>query len=112
MTSKQIKSHGLLLAPFESEALALFARRLRHARLRRNLTQDVVAERAGLSRGAVVAAETGAPGTSLGTIVKILGVFGLAERLGDILAIDVDGEMIEQDIGRQRARKKHAVANF
>jgi transcriptional regulator with XRE-family HTH domain len=112
MSLKTDKKHNLILAPFEGEALQVFARRLRHARLRRNLTQDVVAERAGLSRGAVVAAETAAPGTSLGTIVKILGVFGLAERLGEVLAVDVDGELIEQDIGRQRARKRHGLADF
>jgi len=112
MISKKRFNRDPLLAPFESEALQVFARRLRHARLRRNLTQDVVAERAGLSRGAVVAAEAGAPSTALGTVVKILGVFGLAERLGDVIAIDVDGELIEQDIGRQRARKQHALADF
>lgn len=99
-------------APFETEAMKVVARRLRLARLRRNLTQLDVAERAHLSRKAVAAAENGAPGTSLGTIVKILGVFGMAERLGDILAVDTDGELIEQDLGRQRARPRHDVANF
>lgn len=112
MSTKKYKTQNFVLAPFEAEALQVFARRLRHARLRRNLTQDVVAERANLSRGAVVSAETGSPGTSLGTIVKILGVFGLSECLGDSLAIDVDGELIERDIGRKRARKTHVVADF
>lgn len=107
-----IKMRVIPLAPFEAEALQVLGRRLRRTRLRRNLTQNAVAERAALSRSAVVAAESGSAGTSLGTLVKILGVFGLAERLGEAIAIDIDGELIEQDSGRQRARTPHGVADF
>jgi transcriptional regulator with XRE-family HTH domain len=112
MSFKKDTKATFQLAPFEAEALQVFARRVRRARLRRNLTQADVAERAGLSRGAIVAAEAGAAGTSLGTVVRMLGVFGLAERLGDMLAVDVDGELTEQDTGRQRARRRNDMADF
>jgi transcriptional regulator with XRE-family HTH domain len=101
-----------MYSPFERDALGGFARRLKAARLRRNLTQAAVAERAGVSRDVVLAAEAAAPGTSIGAIVKILSVFGLADRLADALAIDTDGELAELDTGRKRARSRHVVANF
>jgi transcriptional regulator with XRE-family HTH domain len=112
MPGKKRKQLPLMLSPFETEALEVFARRLRRARLRRNLTQTAVAERAGVSRGAVAAAESGAAGTSLGTVVRMLGVYGLAERLGEVIAVDIDAELIDEDLGRQRSRPKYKPADF
>ena len=58
--------------------------RLREYRLQRNLTQQTLAERAGLSRRAVYAAETGRD-SMLSTIVRILRVIGRLEALETFL---------------------------
>ena len=85
-----------LTTPDEDEALRLFGQRLRLARLRRGLTQADIAGRAGITRKTCVALESGAPGTSLGVVAKVLGVLGYIDRLGSMLEADplgVDGEL-------------------
>jgi hypothetical protein len=75
MPGKKRKQLPLMLSPFETEALEVFARRLRRARLRRNLTQTAVAER-------------------------------------EVIAVDIDAELIDEDLGRQRSRPKYKPADF
>jgi transcriptional regulator with XRE-family HTH domain len=61
--------------------------RLRLARLRRRLTQAVVSARVGVSKQTLAKLEAGNASTSLATLVRLLGVLGLAEDL-DHLAVD------------------------
>ena len=111
---KSSKSHikADLFSPAEQEELDAFVRRVRQARLRRNLTQQDVAERAHLSRSAVIALEQGNARASLGSVLRILGALGFTSRLSESIAVDIDGELMERDLGRQRAGRRHVMADF
>lgn len=104
MKSSLATNRALLLSPSEQEEMEALARRIRLARLRRNLTQQDIAERAHLSRSVIVALENGHAGTSLGSVLRVLGALGLGTRLSESIAIDIDGELMEREFGRQRAR--------
>lgn len=101
-----------LLTPTERDALTRLGQTLRLSRLRRNLSQQDMAERMGVNRSTVVALENGAPGVAIGTLLKALDILGYPERLGHLLVDDPIGEDIELMTGRQRARNKDDVADF
>ncbi|APT35024.1 transcriptional regulator (plasmid) [Methylobacterium phyllosphaerae] len=101
-----------IISTEELESLRLLGQRVRLSRLRRNLTQQELAERMGVGRLTVVSLEKGRPGVSLLTLLKALTVFGYTERLGDILAMDPIGEGMEIVTGRQRAAHVSGVADF
>jgi transcriptional regulator with XRE-family HTH domain len=101
-----------IISTDELESLRVLGQRVRLSRLRRNLTQQELAERMGVGRLSVVSLEKGRPGVSLLTLLKALTVFGYTERLGDVLAIDPIGESMEVATGRQRATHASGVADF
>jgi transcriptional regulator with XRE-family HTH domain len=69
------------LLPKHERLLAGLGENLRLARLRRRLSAEQVAERAGLSRSTLHLMENGSAGTSLGKLVQVLAVLGhLASR--------------------------------
>ena len=61
------------------------------------LTQEQVAARAGVSRGAVVRLEAGEPGTTMDTFMRVLG----AMHITDLLTEAVDP--YRNDLGMARA---------
>ena len=61
------------------------------------LTQAQVAERAGVSRGAVVRAEAGEPGTTMDTFLRVLGALHVTESLTTAL------DPYRSDVGIARA---------
>jgi transcriptional regulator with XRE-family HTH domain len=67
-----------------------FGRRLGLARLRRKLSIDTVAARAGISRMTLFRAEKGAPTVSLGTYLRILEVLHLQN---DVALLAKDDEL-------------------
>lgn len=93
----------VLLSSPEMDAVELLGRRLRHARIRRGLSQDDIAERTGVTRKTVVALEQGRETVNIGLLVKTLSVLGYLDRLPDILASDPIGEDLEDIHGRKRA---------
>jgi transcriptional regulator with XRE-family HTH domain len=101
-----------IISTEELESLRLLGQRVRLSRLRRNMTQQDLAERMGVGRLTVVSLEKGRPGVSLLTLLKALTVFGYTERLGDVLAVDPIGEGMEIVTGRQRAAHVSGVADF
>lgn len=102
----------VILTTDESASLERLGQRLRRARLRRNLTQADVAERAGINRKVVVALEAGAAGTGIGALVKVLAVMGYPERIADLLESDPIGEDLEEVFGRKRAGKRDGMEDF
>ena len=102
----------VILTHQEAEILATLGQRLKLARLRRNLTQDDMAERAGVSRKTVVAMEAGAAGTSIAVLAKAMSILGYPERVADLLASDSLGEGMEAVSGRKRAKRRSDVADF
>ena len=93
-----------ILFPKTELTLREFGENLRLARLRRNVTAKLAAERAGISVVTLAKIEKGAPSVSLGNYMQVLVTLGL-ER--DILQVAADDELGRkmQDAGlRVRAR--------
>jgi transcriptional regulator with XRE-family HTH domain len=102
----------LALTSEELSAIETLAQRVRLARLRRNLSQVDVAERAGIGRSSYLDVENGNPGMSLAALVKVLAVFGYPERIASLLESDPIGEDLEEFHGRKRAGATRNVADF
>lgn len=83
---------------------------LRLARLRRRLSAEVVAERAGISRATLVKIESGDPSVAMGSYFQVLRVLGLEEGFRSLAADDEMGRKM-QDLElrpRRRAPKRKA----
>lgn len=86
----------------QAEALG---QRLRAARLRRSMSQAVLAERIGVTIPTVAKLEAGNPATSLATLLRVLHVLGMSQHL-DLLAADDELGRALQDAQRQRAPRR------
>lgn len=89
--------------PQEQRLLAELGERLRLARKRRKLSNAVVAQRAGISRGTLYKVEAGDPGATLGSYVRVLAVLGLEGDLQQIAADDRVGRKL-QDLALEPAQ--------
>jgi len=80
---------------------------LRTLRLQRNLSQETLAERAGLSLGAIRNLEAGA-GSSTSTLAKVLNVLGKGDALANLARVStIDPYAITREARqRQRAPRK------
>jgi transcriptional regulator with XRE-family HTH domain len=102
----------IALLPDDAEAMDTLGRRIRAARLRRNLTQASMAQRAGVTRKTYAALEAGDSGVSLGCLMKTLSILGYPERLATILDADPIGADIEPQTGRRRSSAVSDVEDF
>lgn len=84
-----------LVFPQEQRLLAELGERLRLARQRRKLSNEVVAQRAGVSRTTVYKVEAGDPGATLGSYVRVLAVLGLEGDLHLLAADDRVGRKLQ-----------------
>ncbi len=82
---------------------------IRLARLRRRLSAEQVAERAGISRPTLAAIERGEPGVRIGNYLEVLRVLGLDKDLLLVAKDDVLGRKLQdlQIAVRKRAPKKN-----
>lgn len=81
---------------------------IRLARLRRDLSSEQVAERAGISRNTLIKIERGDEGVAIGMYFRVLIVLRLEEDLINVAKDDVLGRKL-QDAGLltgQRASKR------
>lgn len=106
-----MKREKTVLLPKLTSILEEMGENIKLARLRRKLTAEQVAERAGISRSTLWQVEKGVPGTSFGIYAQVLFVLGLEK---DILLIAKDDELGRklQDAGLRtgsRAPKKQAL---
>ena len=97
-----------IVLPKTEELLRAFGENIRLARLRRNITAKLEAERAGISIATLAKIENGSPTVAIGYYMQVLLTLGL-ER--DILKVAADDELGRklQDIGlsvRRRASKR------
>ncbi|MBC7889191.1 MAG: helix-turn-helix transcriptional regulator [Ferruginibacter sp.] len=102
-----MKSKEILL-PSISRILKELGENIKLARLRRKLSAEQVAERAGISRPTLLSIEKGIPGVSLASCAQVLFVLNLEKDLLKVGADDVLGRKL-QDAGlnvKQRAPKK------
>ena len=100
---------GVTLLPQVSETLEIMGGQIKMARLRRKLSAELVAQRAGISRATLWAVEKGSPSVAIGIYAAVLHALNHMET--DLLLIakdDVLGRKL-QDLAlpvRRRAPKK------
>jgi transcriptional regulator with XRE-family HTH domain len=78
------------LLPAQQRTLATFGENIKFARLRRNLSSEQVAERAGISRSTLIKIEKGDEGVAVGYYFRVLAVLGLDK---DLLSVAKDDEL-------------------
>lgn len=95
------------LLPSVRRKLEALGENLRMARLRRNLSAEMVAERAGISRQTLSALENGSGSVAMATYVQVLFVLGLDGDLEMLAKDDTLGRTLQdaQLAIRKRARK-------
>ena len=96
------------IMPDTQKALETMGEQIKMARLRRNLATEFVAERAGISRATLWAAEKGSPTVAIGTYAAVLHALGGMDK--DFMQIARDDELGRklQDLNlpsRQRANR-------
>lgn len=96
--------------PSARRAITALGQRLRAARLRRKMTQAIMAERVGVSIPTFTKLEAGDPSTSLATMVRALAVLGLAADLDKIGAEDKLGrELQDSELAPPRPNKRRTT---
>jgi transcriptional regulator with XRE-family HTH domain len=93
--------------PAQRRQLVALGQRLRAARLRRKLTQAMLAERVGVTVPTIRKLEGGDPSTSLSVVLRALVVLGLAQDIDRIAAEDALGREL-QDSELKRPRRSRA----
>lgn len=79
---------SVAIMPDTQKILKTMGEQIKLARLRRNLSTELVAERAGISRATLWAVEKGTPTVAMGTYAAVLHALG---------GMDKDLEMIARD---------------
>jgi transcriptional regulator with XRE-family HTH domain len=94
--------------PQARRQIAALGVRLRAARLRRKMTQPMLAERVGVSIPTIAKLEDGDPSTSLATMLRVLAALSLAADI-DLLAVQDSLGRSLQDSELKRAMPKRAT---
>lgn len=83
------------------------------ARARREMRQEDLAERAGITRKTLHAIETGSVGTSIGAYVSVLRVLGLHHAVAELAdpRADLEGLTLEGARRGERVRQAGALSN-
>lgn len=97
-----------VLLPKQRRLLATLGENIRLARLRRDLSAEQVAERAGIGRATLTRLEGGAEGVSINAYIKVLSVLGLEGDLANVAHDDIMGRRLQDAklLTKQRASKK------
>jgi transcriptional regulator with XRE-family HTH domain len=103
-----MKGSKTVLLPKLTKILAELGENIKLARLRRRLTAEQVAERAGISRSTLWQVEKGLPSVSMGTYAQVLFVLGLENDLLELAKDDVLGRKLQDAelvIGKRAPKK-------
>jgi transcriptional regulator with XRE-family HTH domain len=84
-----------IIFPQEQRLLSQLGERLKLARLRRKLSNAIVAQRAGISRTSLYKVEAGDPGATLGTYIRVMAVLGLEADIDALAADDKVGRKLQ-----------------
>ena len=82
--------NSVVLLPPVRKVLTELGENIKLARLRRGLSGELVAERAGISRATLVNVEKGLPSVAMGIYISVLNALGLEK---DILLVAKDDEL-------------------
>lgn len=85
-----MNSRKTALLPKQLKIMATLGENIKLARLRRKLTAEQVAERAGISRRTLFSVEKGSSAVTMGNYLQVLFVLGLAD---DFLIIASDDKL-------------------
>lgn len=85
----------IVLLPKMQKLLMGLGENIRLARLRRRLSAELVAERAGISRKTLTAIENGKPSTSMGYYLTVLVALGLEQDLAQVAKDDELGRKLQ-----------------
>ncbi|MCH8475721.1 MAG: helix-turn-helix domain-containing protein [Opitutales bacterium] len=96
---------SIILLPVHRRLMKGFGENLQLARLRRRLSAERVAERAGISRGTLSSIEAGEPSVAMGNYFQVMRVLGLEKDLAQLAKDDEMGRKL-QDL--QMKPKKRA----
>ena len=88
----------VVLLPKVQAVLTTLGENIKLARLRRNISADLLAQRAGISRAALHNVEKGSPSVAMGIYVSVLHALRLEEDLLLVAKDDILGRKL-QDIG-------------
>ncbi|MFI3269144.1 MAG: helix-turn-helix transcriptional regulator [Rikenellaceae bacterium] len=96
------------LLPSQQRTLTALGENIKLARLRRDLSAEQVAERAGIGRSTLVKVEKGDGGVAVGIYLKVLFSLGLDKDLLKVAEDDTLGRKLQDAklIVKQRASKK------
>ena len=99
----------IVLLPETEKILEQMGLQIKYARLRRKLTSELVAERAGISRATLVSIEKGSPSVAMGCYAAVLHALNYMDN--DLLLVAKDDELGRklQDLDlpvRQRAPRR------
>lgn len=105
---------AVVLLPETMAYLEQMGLQIKYARLRRKLSSQLVAERAGISRATLCAIEKGAPSVAMGCYAAVLHALNYMDK--DLLLVAKDDELGRklQDLDlpiRKRAGKKKGAQN-
>lgn len=105
-----MKKAAYNILPATEDILKTMGEQIKLARLRRNLTAELVAERAGISRASLWKVESGNPACAMGIYAAVLHALNNLDK--DLLLIAKDDEMGKklQDLslvaGKRASRRK------
>ena len=104
-----MNKRGVTVSPKTAEILEQMGEQIKLARLRRRLSAELVAERAGISRATLWSVEKGSPSVAIGIYAAVLHALGNMDS--DFLLVAKDDELGRtlQDLElpvRRRAPKK------
>ena len=101
------------LLPRLTKILGELGEDIKLARLRRRLSAEQIAERAGISRSTLWQIEKGMPNVSMGYYAQVLFVLGLEKNLSNMAADDVLGRKLQdaEIVVKKRAPKKKRSKN-
>ena len=100
------KKSTILTSEME-QALEKMGLRIKNARLRRNITAEEIADRAGISKGTLTSIEKGVATVSIGAYVSVLNVLGIGNDL-ELIAMDEEGK---QKFEKMYLKRRERAAN-
>ena len=104
-----MNKRGVTVSPKTAEILEQMGEQIKLARLRRRLSTELVAERAGISRATLWNVEKGSPSVAIGIYATVLHALGNMDSDFSLVAKDDEFGRTLQDLElpvRRRAPKK------
>lgn len=102
-----MEKRNIVLLPKTKEILSQMGEQIKMARLRRKLSSELVAERAGVSRTTLWSVEKGSPSVAIGTYAAILHALNNMDN--DLLLVAKDDELGRKlqdlDLYKKNSRK-------